>query len=102
MEHCPECKGEMGQRDVVCPHCGYDFQRELDAAHRRPGWAYSVWADTALMVGAVVATFACIASACYSLAMVLQCQFFQGLVQGPVGFLLCLAMLVVFVRIQDV
>ena len=28
MADCAKCKGEMGQRDPVCPHCGYDFPRE--------------------------------------------------------------------------
>jgi hypothetical protein len=25
MAVCPKCKGEMGQTEAVCPHCGYNF-----------------------------------------------------------------------------
>jgi hypothetical protein len=25
MAFCPKCRGVMGWKDVVCPHCGYDF-----------------------------------------------------------------------------
>ena len=25
MAHCPKCSAEMGVRDTICPHCGYDF-----------------------------------------------------------------------------
>ena len=25
MAVCPKCRGEMGQTEAVCPHCGYDF-----------------------------------------------------------------------------
>ena len=27
MKYCPNCKGDMFDRDAVCPHCGYDFRR---------------------------------------------------------------------------
>ena len=25
MAVCPKCRGEMGQTEAICPHCGYDF-----------------------------------------------------------------------------
>ena len=25
MALCPKCSGEMGLKQAVCPHCGYDF-----------------------------------------------------------------------------
>ena len=45
MAYCPKCKGEMGERSVVCPHCGYDFPPEPDPVLKRTGIAYSSWAD---------------------------------------------------------
>ena len=26
MAYCPECKGEMGTMQTVCPHCGHQFR----------------------------------------------------------------------------
>jgi hypothetical protein len=102
MAYCPKCKGEMGEADVVCPHCGYDFPPEPDSSQRRIGLEYSVWADIALIVGAVVAALGCLGSAFYSVAMVLTREYVQGLVVGPTSFFVSLALLVVFVRIQKV
>jgi hypothetical protein len=92
----------MEQRDSVCPHCGYDFPAEPDVVLRRAGIAYSVWADVALMVGGVVAALSAIVSIFYSLAMLIQGNFLQALVVGPVGFFFNLALLVVFLRIQKI
>lgn len=100
MAYCPKCNGEMGQEDVVCPHCGYDFPPERELEQRRIGIEYSVWADIALAIGTVVAGFSCLGSAIGSLVAVITGQFVQGLVIGPVGFFLSLAMLVVFLRVR--
>ncbi len=100
MAYCPKCKGEMGERSVVCPHCGYDFPPEPDPVLKRTGIAYSSWADVALMVGAVVAGLFCLGSAIGSVIALCSGQFLEALIFGPVGFFLSLAMLVVFLRIQ--
>ena len=63
MANCPKCKAEMGEREAVCPKCGYDFPPTPDASLTREGIAYSPWADIALMVGAVVAAIACVGCA---------------------------------------
>jgi hypothetical protein len=81
------------------PSCGYDFPEDNDD---RTGIAYSTWADIALMVGGLVAGFSCVAAILYSVGMLVQGQFMQGLVAGPVAFFWSLALLVVFLRIQKV
>ena len=81
----------------MCPSCGYDFP---PLPLRRSGIEYSIWANIALVVGAVVASFVCIAFAIGSVVSVFSGQFFYGLVINPVGFFLSLAMFVVFIRVQ--
>lgn len=100
MAYCPKCNGEMGQQDAVCPHCGYDFPPEPSLDVKRSGIEYSLWADIALVVGAVIAGLLCFAFAIGSVVSAVAGQFMQGLVIGPVGCLLSLAMLVVFIRVQ--
>jgi hypothetical protein len=101
MAYCPECKGEIADRAVVCPHCGYDFPpKEGDAAPRKVGFANSTWGDLALALGSVTAACACLGYAGYSVIMTIQRELFQGLVVGPMNFFLYLAMLVVFLRVD--
>jgi hypothetical protein len=100
MAYCPQCRGEMGERDAACPHCGYDFPLRPDRAAIRHGIEYSIWADIALMIGAVVAGLGCLCSVIGSVVAIFQNQLMQGLVFGPIAAFLFLAMLVVFLRIQ--
>ena len=102
MANCPKCKAEMGEREAVCPKCGYDFPPTPDASLTREGIAYSPWADIALMVGAVVAAIACVGCAIGALYTLFHGEFWAALVTLPVQFFLSLAMLVVFLRIQKV
>jgi len=37
MAVCPKCRGEMGQTEAVCPHCGYDFP-EPARSKALPAW----------------------------------------------------------------
>jgi hypothetical protein len=101
MAYCPKCSGAMEQREAVCPHCGYDFPPEPDITLRRTGIAYSVWADIALMIGGFVAGTSSVVAIIYSLAMLIQGDFF-ALVYGPIATFFNLAMLVVFLRIQEI
>jgi uncharacterized protein YqhQ len=51
---CPKCNGEMGMRDVRCPHCGYDFApRDKELAEKGGGFAYSAIAYVALALAIV-------------------------------------------------
>ncbi len=100
MKYCPKCKGDMFDRDAVCPHCGYDFPPEPDSAAERSGIAYSVWAEIALMVGAVAAGLFCLLCVVGSVLAIFQGEFIRGLFIAPLCFFLSLAMLVVFLRIQ--
>jgi hypothetical protein len=100
MAYCPKCNGEMGQQDLVCPHCGYDFPPEPERMPERTGIAYSAWADVALHVGGVVTAIVCVFTAFGSVVALFSGEFAKGLIAGPIIFFLSLAMLVVFIRVQ--
>jgi hypothetical protein len=100
MAFCPKCNGVMEATQAVCPHCGYDFA-PAPGAHRK-GLAYSPLADVALLVGTFVAALGCL-GALYGMVVALWWgEWLTGLVICPVLFLYQLALLVVFVRAQDV
>jgi hypothetical protein len=104
MAYCPKCKGEMGVRDVVCPHCGYDFPppppSESDPTLARSGIAYSALAGLALAIGEFVAGLACILATVSAVAEILRGHLMEGLVRDPITAFLSLAMLVVFIRVR--
>lgn len=63
MTHCPKCGGEMGMRDVRCPHCGYAFDSIPNSiSGRRSGFAYSSLASFILALGTVVVALGAIMS----------------------------------------
>lgn len=102
MAYCPECKGEMGAAEIVCPHCGYDFPAPpTDANSRKQGLAYSFLADIALMISMISAALGCIGVLIVALIALLQGQFIAALAICPIAFFLQLGMLVVFLRIQN-
>ena len=47
---CPECRGPMDQRDVKCPHCGYDFPSTDLESHLLPLWAWFAFIAVAFVV----------------------------------------------------
>lgn len=100
MALCPECSSEMGQTEVVCPECGFDFPDEPTRPNKS-GLAHSPLADIALVVGGVAAGLASVASIFGGIVAAMHGDFWNGLVVAPISFFLCLAMLVVFVRIQE-
>jgi hypothetical protein len=101
MAYCPECKGEMNATDSVCPHCGHDFPSSSDAK-KRQGIEYSALADLALIVGGVVAAINCVIAIVIMLASIFERDYLKAFLYCPIGFLLSLAMLVVFLRIQKI
>jgi hypothetical protein len=48
MAFCPKCGGPLGQRDAVCPACGYDFPEPKQPPSR-------MWLHLALIALVVVA-----------------------------------------------
>jgi hypothetical protein len=93
----------MNSRDVVCPHCGYDFPwpPKPDPMISRTGIEYSAWADIALSVGIFFAFITCAGAMIGSVFSILSGNFLGGLIGGPISFFLSLAMLVVFRRVQN-
>src|SRR5713226_1542284 len=100
MAFCPKCKGVLDTAAVACPHCGYDFPPG-DPDPRR-GIAYSPLANLALVVGTVAAGLGCAAAVIASVSAVINGECVSALLLGPLAFFLQLAMLVVFVRVQQV
>jgi hypothetical protein len=100
MAYCPRCKKEMGATEAICPHCGYDFP--LEGKSRRRGLAYSSLAQIALLVGIVAAGLGSLVAAIATITALWHGDWFSGLVVGPLALFLQLAMLVVFVRVQDI
>jgi hypothetical protein len=96
MPFCPDCNGEMDERAVVCPHCGYDFPPEPESPQQRN----KIWADLVLVMGALVAAFACVRLALYSFLAISEGEYLRGLVDGPMGILVSLALLITFIRVQ--
>jgi hypothetical protein len=105
MATCRNCRGAMGQTDVICANCGYDFRADSPLSSQRPGprtgFAYSGVAALALVVGQIVAAVGFLVSVIGALILLSQRQWLEALVGGPVAALWCLALLVVFARVQD-
>ena len=83
----------MNAMEVKCSECGYDFpQSETEPTPK--GIAYSVWADVALIVGAICAALGAIGSVF---------RFFSGEVfTSVIGFFTMFALFVVFIRVQQI
>ncbi len=105
MAFCPECNATMGQTDIVCPDCGYDFPEKL--AETGTGLAYFRLADSTLVVAAILTLLACVVIVLI-VPWTLLAIFFNGdswywvvLIALPFHFVLCFAQYVVFVRVQS-
>jgi hypothetical protein len=97
---CPQCRGEMAQLDIVCPHCGFDFPG-MDVKPRGTPFVHQRWADFVLVIGQVVAVLICLVSAA---AAIMSTMVYIGI--GPCEtmclFFLSLALFVVFGRARDI
>ncbi|MDB5340879.1 MAG: hypothetical protein JWN70_6498 [Planctomycetaceae bacterium] len=103
MSYCPECKGEMGAAEIVCPHCGYDFPAPpTDANSRKDGIAYSFLADIALTISMIAAGVGCFVAFTVAIVSLLRGDLIAALVVAPIAFFLQLGMLVVFLRVQNI
>ncbi len=100
MAFCTQCTKEMGQTDVVCPHCGYDYATHESEMPESVGLAYSGLADLALIIGQVMTAISCIITLIYGVIFLLSFHFLLAL-GAVIGFFLSLANFVVFVRIRD-
>ena len=100
MAFCPKCNGPMEMGEVACPHCGYDFNS--GPRLRREGIAYTPLANFALLVGTLAAGLGCLVAVTGSIAGLFQGEWITSLVVCPLAFFLQMAMLVVFVRVQNV
>ena len=101
MAFCPNCNATMGQADVRCPECGYDFP-DMSPKVPKTGLAYSRLADIALIVGGIAAGMGCFGAVCATIISAINQAYSITFFYAPVSFFLCLAMLVVFIRIQNV
>jgi hypothetical protein len=118
MATCPNCRGRMGQTDVICPNCGHDFRESsppvsssaaspassgrIASRHAsREGFAYSNVARLALIVGQVMSGLGCIVAVIGCVLSLVSGQWLAALVSGPISVLFLLGMMVVFARVQD-
>ncbi len=89
---------------IECPHCGHDF---LGAPKTdTPDWEYSLLADLALLMGAVASglgAFGCAYLMClYAfIAPIRWSDLWPFLIAGAIGFCVCSALLVVFLRVGN-
>ena len=98
MAVCPKCSAAMGAMDVACPACGYDFPE--DPVPRREGFAYSSFADVALIISMVAAGLGCAAALFFAVVSLLMGSFRDSFV-GFIAFFGQLGMLIVFMRVSD-
>lgn len=98
MAFCPKCHGVMSTNELACLHCGFDFP---EIKSPRTGIAYSAFADFALIVSSAVAAFGALVGVYWSVVTLIQGQWWNGLIIGPMASLLQVGMLVAFLRIQD-
>jgi vacuolar-type H+-ATPase subunit I/STV1 len=102
MAFCPRCHKDMAQTATICPHCGYDFPTPSATNRERTGFAYSGIATLALIVGQLVAALGCLGSIIGCVVSLVQGDWLQAFVFGPILALLMLGILVVFARTLDV
>ncbi|MEX2185941.1 MAG: hypothetical protein WD875_04065 [Pirellulales bacterium] len=103
--YCPKCSGEMGMRDVRCPHCGYDFNEiAKDAGERRAGFAYSWFAYFVLVLAIVVVVIGCLGLASYLIIAPLFSDHMRSddWLGGAMRLFAGLVLLVVLLRVFDV
>ncbi len=100
MSICPKCDATIGQTDVRCSECGYDFP-DNPTNVPRTGLAYSAIADISLMVGGIAAGIGCVLAIIAGIGATINQEWWDAFFVAPISFFLCLAMLVVFIRIQN-
>lgn len=111
MATCPQCKGEMGATQAICPQCGYDFPPQspprfnsLGLANNpkdKRGIAYSPLAGCALSIAMLLTGIGALASLVGAAVFILAGKYAEGFIQAPLSFFLSLALFVVFRRIAD-
>ena len=105
MAFCMKCGQEVPDLTIECPHCGHDFLRPPKTGNPG-GWEYSTLADMALLAGAVASglgAFGCAYLICLYVcfAPVPWSDLWPFLIAGTIGFINCLALLVVFLRVGN-
>lgn len=98
MANCPKCRAEMGATEAVCSSCGYDFPE--DVAPRREGFAYTAFADLALIVSMVAAGLGSLMAVYFAVMNSILGKVVPTLTSF-VAFFLLLGMLIVFMRVSD-
>jgi hypothetical protein len=102
--YCPECGGEMGMREVKCPHCGYDFPSVTSNERRPILFAYSSFAYVVLALAIVGLSVACLGFVAYAVVMVFSSHrmYSHDWLDWTVRFFATLVALVVVLRVFDI
>jgi hypothetical protein len=104
MAFCTRCKSEIDALAAFCPKCGWDFAEDPQHGVQRgigSTFAYSSLADVALVIGQVAAGSGCVVALVGSILALASGNWFIALLPGPIVFFVLLAVLVVFLRVQD-
>lgn len=102
MATCPKCRGKMGQTNVICPNCGYDFPDSGAGWYRGRGFAYSGAANLALVLGQLVCGISCLFAVFAAVVAFANGEVLAALLGGPPSVVMSLALLVVFARVQKI
>jgi hypothetical protein len=98
MAYCPKCSSAMGERDVSCAHCGYDFPL---APPRRRLAIYRLLASIGPDVAISTAFLGCGASLIMAGLALYLGNYLQGLMIWPIAFLVSLFLLYIFTSTSD-
>ncbi len=101
MAYCPECRGEMGPTEIVCPHCGHDFaETSIASIDQRTGFAYSPVADLALLMSTFVGGAAAVA-ALFGVFFTFFARDWYWFALSPFVFFHQVGLFVALLRVQD-
>ena len=108
MASCPKCSLEIPVLAVECPHCGHDLLPPEKAV--RTGWEYSRVADILLLVGTAASALGALFFAFMTVIFLFgllgsyvewSAAAVETLVGSILGFSLCMANLIVFLRVAN-
>lgn len=96
---CPNCSFEIMESDKVCPECGSQIT-EKDIEQQKHTFAYSKFADLALVVGQIATFLGALGNLFMVADSLFKQKWFDGLVYYPLYFFTAVGLNVVFARMR--
>lgn len=94
---CPNCGFEILENEEQCPECGNPITAE-DIKQQKTDFAYSRFADIALVIGQVPCFMAALAFLFMIPASLIKANWLDGILYYPCAFFIAVALQVVFAR----